>query len=389
MQVQAFIMQDQWLSKLTSALKNYVSPSLRFQIRQTPPQLKHFFSSLNWLKWQHYSFLLNETNLTTVHYNGCPENRPVLMALLGADSAISCPAIPNDDEVYVTDHAMRHAICIPFCLITIVKLGRPIEDIVATYSNRLIRYIKSQRANYRYQVIDSFEKIDAIENNMLKPYASARHGAGAAQLGPGVVQKIAQKAYGRLDLLLQGDEEVGCHLGNSYTRKGKRYWHVNRLAYPSNVFLDTKRWGEVNSINLHLALESAIENGYDYCDYGGSLARPGDGLIDWKRRRRGFLATHGNFEYFYMKLPKTGGAKFLWDSPVFGVERGKPTLHLGIPEGKTEEEMLARYHEMGYGGLYKVYLDCVTPPSAQFVESIRALYADQDPQPLIISYVVG
>ena len=79
----------------------------------------------------------------------------------------------------------------------------------------------------------------------------------------------------------------------------------------------------------------------------------------------------------------------MWDSPVFGVEGGKPTLHLGIPAGKAEEEMLARYHEMGYGGLYKVYLDCVIPPSAQFLESMRALYADQDPQPLIISYIVG
>ena len=389
MHAQSFIMQDQWLIKLISALKNHVSPSLKFEIRQKPPQLKHFFSSLNWLRWQHYSFLLNETNLTIVHYNGRPENKPVLMALLGADSAIPYPSIPSDDKVYVTEHPMRDAICIPFYLNTIVKLGRPIEDIVATYSNRLIRYIKSQRPYYRYQAVDSRDKIDAIENTMLKPYAIARHGSGAALLGPGVVQKIAQKAYGRLDVLLQGDEEVGCHLGNSYTRKGKRYWHVNRLAYPSNVFLDYKRWGEVNSINLHLALESAIENGYDYCDYGVSLAKPGHGLIEWKRRRRGFLATHDNFDYFYMKLPKTGGAQFLWHSPVFGVEGGKPTLHLGIPEGKTEEEMLTRYHEMGYGGLYKVYLDCVTPPSAQFVESILALYPNQDPQPLIISYVVG
>ena len=64
-------------------------------------------------------------------------------------------------------------------------------------------------------------------------------------------------------------------------------------------------------------------------------------------------------------------------------------LHLGIPAGKTEEEMLARYHEMGYAGLYKGYLDCVKPPSAQFIDSIRALYADQESQPLVITYTVG
>ena len=382
-------MQAQGINRLITAFKNCVLSSYRFEIRQKKGQFKHFLASLNCFKWQHFSFPLSETNSTTVHYKGRPENKAMLIALLGADSAISYPSIPSGDKVYVTEHPMRDAICIPFTLITIVKLGRSIEDIVSTYSKSLRRSINSERPNYCYQAIDSVDKVDAIENTMLKPYATARHDVGAAQLEPGVVQKFAQKVHGRLDLLLQGDEEVGCHLGNPYTRKGKRYWHVNRLGYPSSVFLDYKRWGEVNSINLHLALEAAIENGFDYCDYGVSLAKPGHGLIEWKRRRRGFLATHDNFNYFYMKLPKTGGAQFLWDAPVFGVEGGKPTLHLGIPEGKTEEEMLARYHEMGYGGLYKVYLDCVTPPSAQFVESMRALYADQDTQPLIISYVVG
>ncbi len=382
-------MQARVLSKLASALKNCVSPSLKFEIRQKRCQLKHFLASLNWRKWQHFSFPLSETNSTIVHYKGRLENKPVLKALLGSDPAISYPGVPSGDKVYVTEHPMRDAICIPFFLITIVKLGRPIEEIVASYSKSLRRSINSDRPNYRYQAINCVDKIDLIENNMLKAYATLRHDSSAAQLEPGMVQKFAQKPHGRLDILLQGDDEVGCHLGHPYTRKGKRYWHVNRLGYPSSVFSDYKRWGEVNSINLHLALESAIENGYDYCDYGISLAKPGHGLIEWKRRRKGFLSTHDSFDYFYMKLPKVGGAQFLWDTPVFGVEGGKPTLHLGIPEGKTEEEMLARYNEMGYGGLYKVYLDCVTPPSAQFVESIRALYADHDVQPMVITYVVG
>lgn len=382
-------MLAQGINRLVFILKSCVSPSLRFEIRQKKGQFKNFIASLNWFKWQHFSFPLSETNSTTVHYKGRSENKAILMALLGTDSAASYPNIPSGPKVYVTEHPMRDAICIPFALITIVKLGRSIEDIVATYAKSLRRSINSERPNYRYQAIDDINKIDAIENSMFKPYATARHDIGAAHLEVGVVRKFAQKAHGRLDLLLRGDEEVGCHLGNPYTRKGKRYWHVNRLGYPSSVFTDYKRWGEVNSINLHLALEVAIENGYDYCDYGVSLAKPGHGLIEWKRRRRGFLATHDNFRYFYMKLPRTGGAQFLWDTPVFGVEGGKPTLHLGIPADKTEEEILARYNEMGYGGLYKVYLDCVTTPSTQLVESIRALYADQDPQPLIISYIVG
>ncbi len=386
-------MQAQGLGRFKSAFKSWVSPSVLFEILQKKNRLKHFFGSLNCLQWQQFSFQTGETNLpnllTTVHYKGREKNKALLMTLLGADPVKSTQTITSGPKVYVTEYPMRDAICIPFTLITLVKLGRPIEDIVASYSKSLRRSISSERPSYRYQAIDNVDKIDTIEISMLKLYAIARHDLAAAQLKPGLVQKIVYEEGGRLDLLFCNEEEVGCHLGSPYTRKGKRYWHVTRLGYPSSIFSDYKRWGEVNSINLHLALEASIENGYDFCDYGVSLAKPGHGLIEWKRRRRGFLATHNNFKYFYMKLPKTGGAQFLWHSPVFGVESGKPTLHLGIPEGKTEEEMLARYHEMGYGGLYKVYLDCVKPPSAQFIEAIRALYADQETQPMVITYIVG
>ena len=379
--------------KCIDHIKTFISPSLRFEIRQAKGRISHFLARLYFWQWQSIKFAFSSTNPTIIHYKGRPENKPILLGLLGVDPHLSGHASVNVSEkaaeVLVTEYPLRDAICIPYCLITIVKLGRPIEDIVASYSKRLRRSIHSDRPNYRYQAIDEPAAVDEIEQSMLKPYATARHDTGAAQLQPGLVRKFAQQQHGRLDLMMQGDEQVGCHLGNPYTRQGKRYWHVNRLGYPSTVFSDHKRWGEVNSINLHLALEAAIINGYDYCDYGVSLAKPGHGLVEWKRRRRGFLATHDNFSYFYMRLPKTGAAQFLWDCPVFGVEAGKPTLHLGIPEGKTDEEMLARYNEMSYDGLYKVYLDCVTLPSAQFVESIRAMYADQDSQPLIISYIVG
>ena len=381
-----------WL-KGVDHIKTFVSPSLRFEIRQAKGRVSHYLARLYFWQWRSVKFAFSATNSTTIHYIGRLKNKPVLLGLLGVDPNLSvvtdyCSLTANNSVVLVTECPMRDAICIPFCLLNIVKLGRPIEDILATYSKRLRRSIHSDRPNYHYQAIDGLTAVDEVEQSMLVPYASARHDTSAAQLEPGLVRKFAQQQNGRLDLLLHGEEQVGCHLGNPYIRRGKRYWHVNRLGYPSTVFSDHKRWGEVNSINLHLALESAITNGYDYCDYGVSLAKPGHGLIEWKRRRRGFLATHDNFDYFYMRLPKFGAAQFLWDCPVFGVEAGKPTLHLGIPEDKTDEEILERYRDMGYAGLYKVYLDYAKPPSAQFIESIRAVYADQEPQPMIITYQV-
>ena len=157
-------MQAQGFGRLRSVLKNCVPPSLRFEIRQKRCQLKHFFPRLNCFKWRHFSFPLSETNLTTVHYKGRPENKAMLMALLGADTAISYPSIPTGPKVYVTEHPMRDAICIPFTLITIVKLGRSIEDIVATYAKSLRRSINSERPNYRYQAIDDVDKINVKLN---------------------------------------------------------------------------------------------------------------------------------------------------------------------------------------------------------------------------------
>jgi len=379
------------INQVISLSKSLVSPSIRFEVKQKKGRALSFLSGLCFWKWKTFIFPLSDTNLTTIHYLGRPEKKPLLIALLGSKSNtdnVTKTTGANSGEVFVSEFPMRDALCIPCTLTTIVKLGRTVDDILATYSRSLRRSITGQRSEYRYETVDDSAKIDTIEREMLRPYATARHDLGAAQLNLDEVRKFAQPQYGRLDLLYQGEDKVGCHFGNFYIRQGKRYWHVNRLGYPESVFSDYKRWGDVNSINLHLALESAIKNEYDYCDYGVSLARPGAGLIEWKRRRKGFLAIDGSFNYFYLKPPKSGAAQFFWDAPLFALESGKVTLHLGIPEGKTDEEVSASYHEMGYGGLYKVYLHCLKPPSKHLIEIIRGLYADQETQPMVITNLV-
>jgi hypothetical protein len=383
-------MQPTHLTKIfIPMLRRAASPSLRFEIKQKKRQLTQFLASLCFWKCETSTFYLNESQQTTIHYHGRPENKVVLLTLLGISREVACePQNINSNKVYVSEYPVPNSICIPHCLTTVVKLRRSVEDILRTYSRSLRRSILQGVTNYRYETIYDQEKIDEIERQLLIPYAKARHDTGAAQLGAGVVRKLALPQYGQLDLLYHGEEVVGCHLGNFYTSKGKKYWHVNRLGYPEAVFSDFKRWGEVNSMNLHLALETAIKNGYDYCDYGVSLARPGAGLIEWKRRRRGFLIDD-YYKYFYLKFPKKDATQFFWDTPLFGVEGGKITLHLGILESKTDEETIDRYHEMGYAGLYKVYLHCIQPPSELLIEAIRGLYADQDSQPMVITYLVN
>jgi hypothetical protein len=129
--------------------------------------------------------------------------------------------------------------------------------------------------------------IDRIDRDMLKPYATARHDDGAIQLEPDAVRKMAHPQIGRLDVVYLGDEAVACHLGCMFIRAGKRFWSTVRFGYPEAIFSDHKRLREANSITTYLALEWALENGFDYYNIGISLGRPDSGLLQWKRRRKG------------------------------------------------------------------------------------------------------
>lgn len=368
-----------------SIFKNLVSRSVKYEIKRKINLMKYLVQSYAFWKWRISHFFLNSAQ---INYTGNPNNIMQLAGLLGLkDKATADGSSKVNIQVKITDFPRPNALCVPATLTTLVKLDRRLEDILASYSRSLRRSIQGQRSEYRYETVTSLEKIKEIEALMFKPYADARH-ENAHHLGLDATISLATSEYGRLDVLYCGEDAVGCHLGNSYERKGEKYWYVNRFGYPTNIFNDSKRWGEVNSMNLHLALESAIQNGYDYCDYGTSLARPGAGLIEWKRRRKGFLAEE-YCNYFYVKLPESGSRQFLWDSPLFAIEDKKITLHLGIADAKTDEDIMARYHEMGYRGLSKVYLYCKSELKKTLLQSFRDLYADEDPQPIIMTSIVN
>lgn len=363
--------------------KSLLSKSFKYELKRKISLIKWLINSYQIWKWRACHF---EFGTTEIKFLGNPDHLMQLKGLLGfkpAENIDETQAVTT--KLLATDFLMPHAICVPATLNTIVKLNRPVEEILASYSRSLRRSILSQRSEYRYETVTCVDKIKQIEAQMLKPYGNARH-EHAHHLGLDEVISMAISDYGRLDVLYCGDEAVGCHLGNSYERSGKKYWHVNRFGYPETIFSDFKLWGEVNSMNLHLALESAIANAYDFCDYGGSLARPGAGLIEWKRRRKGFLVDDGS-NYFYIKLPKTGAENFFWSSPLFAIEKNSVALHLGVPVNQTDEEVMARYHEMGYGGLDKVYLHCKVEPKETLVQAFKALYADQIARPeIVVSY---
>lgn len=94
-----------------------------------------------------------------------------------------------------------------------------------------------------------------------------------------------------------------------------------------------------------------------------------------ERRRGGDVNTLGNNGYMFVRLPKVGTPTFLWETPLFAVEGKELTLHLGLPDGPSDEEIASRYREMGFGGLSKIYLHCAKPPQASLLDTLRGRYS--------------
>jgi hypothetical protein len=366
-------------------IRKLIPPSVRFELREAVVGLREKLERASLWRWEIAKLQRNNDSPYDILYVGRKERRDTVKAILGLKGDVdSSQAKPFDlsRTVIVTEMPFPGALKIPCMLGSVVPLGRPIEEITAGFHSQLRRDLKKNRERYRFQQVLKDDEIEKANREMLQPYARARHGDSAFQIKFEDVRRMAQD-YGRLDLLLLGDEVVGCQLGCEITRAGKRYWSTNRCGYPQTVFSDHKQLRDTNAINIHLALEWALNNNFDFYDIGTSLGRPDDGLLEWKRRRGGVVDTLGNNDYIYIRLPKKGVEQFLWDAPLFAVESGKLTLHLGLPDGRSDEEIASRYREMGFGGLFAVSLYCAKPPSEALIETLRSYFSSQKSPPNI------
>lgn len=371
----------------TRVVRRLLSPSMRFALKEVIAWLREQFDRASLWKWEITRFPRQDDSVYNIIYAGRKAHRELAQITLGignTDNLGSVSGTLSTHSVYVSELPVWGALCVPHYLRAIVPLGRPIEEILAQYDYKLRRNLLKQRPRYRRRQVLDIAEIDCAGRQMLHPFAHARHGSSAVQLTPEMLRKSALE-YGRLDLLLTQDEVVACMLGNESIRKGKRYWLADRCGYPEAVFSDPKRLGETNSINNHMAIEWAIENGFDYYDIGLCFARPDDGLIQWKRKRGVELSTLGlrGYGYFHIRLPQTATAQFLWNNPLFAVEHRNLTLHLGLPNGPSDDEFLARYRQMGFGGISKIYLHCARPHSEQLLETLRSFYKHLDSPPTV------
>ncbi|MEG8201947.1 hypothetical protein SE916_08340 [Pseudomonas sp. 5FOS] len=372
---------------LTAVARKLISPSIRYEMRQLASKGLEVMARACFWRWEVARFRLQQESPYEILYIGRKQQREMAKLLIAGkgqgnaaviDSA-SATIAPNH-VVVVSEMPTSGALSVPHYLSAVVPLGRSLEDITARYDSELRRSIRKNRPLYQMRQALSDDEIAMADRDLLRPYASARQGIHAAQFPTEDVFRIA-RGVGRLDLITLGDEVIGCHLGCEVVRAGKRYWSTLRFGYCEAVFTDARKLREVNSITTFMALEWALMQGFDYYDIGLCLARPDDGLLKWKRRRGGDIDSLGNHACLFVRLPRTGTAKFLWDTPMFALEGDKLTLHLGLPEGPSDEEVASRYQEMVFGGLHKIYFYGGNGAGEPFVESLRRRYANLQSPP--------
>jgi hypothetical protein len=274
----------------------------------------------------------------------------------------------------VSEAPIPGALRVPKYVHMVVPLGRPLEDIVAKYDKQLRRRLLKQLPKLEARQVTEDAEIERVYREMLVPFARARHGEGAHNFSIDFVREMAL-VRGRLDLVSLSGEEVACELGYGMAHAGKRYWVALRFGCTEAVFSDRGRLRETNSLSNFACLIRSLENRFDFYDMGYCLPRYDDGNLQWKRNRGGALETFRNCDFFFVRLPRDSQARFLWNSPLFSLEAGGVTLRLGLPEGPSDEDVVRRYREIGFGGLTRVYLHCARRASDDLLRQLRSRYA--------------
>ena len=387
-------MQDRSIrGRLMAGIRRVVTPEARSALKNMVSNVREQLGRACLWRWQ-IAFVPPKGNLPyRLVYIGRRVNREQVLMQFSreiskfpdSDKIIQLPAPLC--SVLVGDLPIPGSLRVPAYVHAVVQLNRSIDEIAVVYGDKLRRVIRQQKAHCEIRHAVNTVDIDLAEQLMLRPYAIARYGQTAAQIDASFVRQMALK-HGRLDVVYQHGEPVSCHLGFGSVRGGKRYWNAMRFGFTEAVFSNPKRLHEINSVNIQIAVEWAMANGFDYYDIGMSVAQPDDGLLQWKRRRGGHLDTGVTHSYFQVRLPKFGTAQMLWNSPLFDDQRGALTLHLGLPANVSDEQAIFRYREMGFGGLVSVCVHHARPPGETLLIALRQIFSGDGFSPTLKTMLV-
>jgi hypothetical protein len=372
------------LQDLVDHMRDVLPPQLEADASYVVRRARPWLSRLRLLDYELLHLAPKEGSKFSTAFWGRRKNAWHSWLVLGLPGDVAQGAgrlsLTGDATVFISELPFPGALQIPWEVHMNVPIrGQTLSAVEGRMNSNARRQIKAGRSECRVQRVTEAAAIDRLNDTMLIPYARNRHGAAARIMPTKDVHRIAGKG-GRLDVLLWGEEEIACHLGQALRVDGRRVWSTRLFGYPESVFADPKRLPEMNALNPWFALRYAHENGFDAYDMGACIANPDDGLLQWKRRRGGEPSLMRNDGCFYLRLPSAHAEAFLWESPLFAQEGDDIDLHVGIPHDKSDDEVQQRLHTLVIPGMKRLHLHMgsaagTTPAITRF----RASYEKNHP----------
>jgi hypothetical protein len=348
-------MSSNFRRALVRTLDPLIPADARLFVRTLPHQLRQRASL-----WHQRALRIEDLSLVTFRA-GFVGHRDHLRAVtdllrLGnpATQPLSFETARDPQTALFCDWPLPGAMRVPVLLRTCVSLSSTLETTIAGFEPELKRRLRrlSERCDVR-QVTTAQEAV-RIHRELMVPFARARHEDRAELVAEAELVRLAREEY--LALVSLDGRAVAAQSGHGYLREGKRCWEALRFGYPEEVFSDPHRMSDANALNAHCALRHAIDTGHQLFDFGTSPASPEGGLLQFKRRRGGFLSSFGCPPALWLRSPRQRPDAFFWTWPLFSLEKDGLVLNLGVPFGIDDDEVAARLKSVAYAGLEAVRL---------------------------------
>jgi hypothetical protein len=366
---------------LNQSFTSKVSLSFKHAFKEKKNRLKELIRLTCLWRYRLSALVHNKFNGVKFYYFGLKSHQNTAIFMLGLDSQQASLGRAKQ-SVYVSEIPLPGSICIPLNLTSLIPLkNKSMDEVLLGFEKRKRKIANKGISDFTLKQVTDVNDVNRLNQEMLMPYA-ARHGEAAYQLPLRQVMEMAFK-YGRLHLLLEKGVEVGCAIGYEYICKNERYWISYREGFPNSIFSDRPSHTEKQVINTYVEVEWALNSGYSYFDIGFNPACAEVGSLHYKRTFGAELSVISNYNYLYLRMPKTMAAKFYWEKPLFAVEGKAVVLHLGLPDGVSADEVAERYKLLNYGGLNKVYLHCDSTPSSAHTEAVTNVYSYQKSPPAL------
>ena len=175
-------------------IRNFISPSLRFWLRETAAGFRESLNRARLWQWEITKLQQRDGRPYNILYTGRKTQRELAKVLLGVNDEMGSSQTLDlsSRTVIISEMPVPGALRIPQAMHFVIPLGRPMEEITAGFESELRRRLRKCWGRYRLQQVVDDTEIARIDRDMLQPYAKARHGMGASQIGSDELHRMAQ-----------------------------------------------------------------------------------------------------------------------------------------------------------------------------------------------------